>query len=466
MTNFPFLHYISNYIASLKGASLPPRKNVQTQIDPMRYLKPRGAKWHYVRRVPLQFAVVDPRGTIQASLKTSSLDVAKLRRDAMERADDLYWQGMTLDDQTAAVEAKYKATKARALALGFEYKAAAEIAETSTIEEIIQRIAAATVSPRDEVAALGAVDVPRLTVRQTMNLYVEEFGLKDTIGKSASQIKRWKKVKLIAAERFCEVVADKPFLDIDRADALKFDAWLTARIKNGFSGGSANRLMGNMRKLYYDYTAHLQLTRTNPFEKLFYANPKRKRKKILPFEPSYIETTFLHGDKLKTLNREARLVFLAMTETGCRPSEIANLRPEHIHLDAEVPYISVRFEDDRELKTENSIRDVPLVGISLEVMKRAPNGFPRYFDAEDTLSDTVQTYLKKKKLLPSDNYRMYSMRHAYEKRMTEAGYSDEYRRRIMGHDIDRPEYGDGGSLAWRQGMMKAIALKFDASVLD
>ncbi len=51
--------------------------------DPMRYLKARGAKWHYVRRVPFQFSHLDSRGLIQVSLKASSVDVAQLRRDAL-----------------------------------------------------------------------------------------------------------------------------------------------------------------------------------------------------------------------------------------------------------------------------------------------------------------------------------------------------------------------------------------------
>lgn len=60
--------------------------------DPMRYLKARGTRWHYVRRVPGKFSHIDPRGTIRVSLQTSSLHQAKLRRDAMERAHDLFWQ--------------------------------------------------------------------------------------------------------------------------------------------------------------------------------------------------------------------------------------------------------------------------------------------------------------------------------------------------------------------------------------
>jgi integrase len=435
--------------------------------DPLRYLKARGSKWHYVRRVPGHFSHIDDRGTIRISLKTSSLDVAQIRRDALERADDLYWQGLALDDPGQSPTTQYTAAKARAIALGFEYKAAAEIAASASVEEIIRRVAAAVQSPRDEVAALGGADEPRLTVKKAMEAYIEEIATDEHQGRSESQLKKWKQLKTDAADTFCEVISDKPLLDITRADATKFHRWWLDRIKNeGISGNTANRTMGNMRKLFREYAKHLQLEIKNPFDGLSFKDPKRKRRTVPPFETDFIRKRLLKGTPFKTLNREARLIFLALVETGCRPSEICNLKPENIHLKAKVPYISVKFTDDRMLKTENSMRDIPLVGVSLEAMKRAPNGFPRYLDKEVNFSAAAMKYMRENHLFPTDHHKVYSIRHSYEKRMLEAGYDDEFRRRILGHDIDRPEYGDGGSLAWRAERMKAIALSYDASVLD
>ncbi|TDW21039.1 site-specific recombinase XerD [Rhizobium azibense] len=461
------MHYISHHSQTGKGASLGKRKTLQPQLDPMRYLKARGSKWHYVRRVPGHFSTIDGRGLIQISLKTSSVDVAKLRRDALERADDLFWQGLALDDPAKSAHARYQAAKSRAVALGFEYKAAADIAETSPIEEIIRRVSAAVQSPRDEAAALGGADEPRLSVRKAMELYLDEIATDEYRGSSQTQIENFKKVKRISSEMFCEVVADKALLDITREDANKFKKHFQDRMKSEkLSGNTANRRFGNMRKLFREYTRHLQLDVKNPFDEISFADPKTLRKKIPPFDPAYVQTNFLHNDALLKLNLEARLIFLALVETGCRPSEICNLKPENIHLNAPVPYIHVIFMEDRRLKTQNSERDVPLVGISLEAMKRAPGGFPRYADKETNLSGVLMKFLKANKLLPTKNHRVYSMRHTYEKRMLEAGYDDEFRRRILGHDTDRPEYGDGGSLAWRAERMEKIALTYDAGILD
>jgi len=432
----------------------------------MRYLKARHSRWHYVRRVPTQFSALDPRGLIQTSLKTSSLDVAQIRRDALERADDLFWQGMALDDPAKSAHARYQAARARAVAMGFEYKAAVDIAESSPLEEIIRRIAIAKESPRDEAAILGGADEPKLTVTQAMDLYVEEIASDEHQGMSETQIDNWKKVKKISSAMFVEVVGDVPLLDITRADAQKFHKHFQTRIKTEkLSGNTANRRFGNMRKLFREYAKYMHLDVKNPFDGLAFADPKTLKKDVPPFETAYIRDTFLHGEALRGMNREAKLIFLAMVETGCRPSELANIRPENIHLDAPVPYISVVFVEDRKLKTENSIRDIPLVGVSLEAMKLAPKGFPRYKDKETNLSGALMKYLKKNKLFTKKGQGVYSLRHSYEKRMLEGGLDDEFRRRTLGHDTDRPEYGDGGSLAWRAEQMKKIVLDFDKDVV-
>ena len=47
------------------------------------HLQRRGGRWHYIRRIPARFRKLDARGTIRTALDTSSLQVARARRDAM-----------------------------------------------------------------------------------------------------------------------------------------------------------------------------------------------------------------------------------------------------------------------------------------------------------------------------------------------------------------------------------------------
>jgi len=138
------------------------------------------------------------------------------------------------------------------------------------------------------------------------------------------------------------------------------------------------------------------------------------------------------------LNEQAKLIVYALIETGCRPSEIANLTAEDIHLDVDVPYISIRPKAKRQLKSKSSKRDIPLVGVSLEAMKQAPDGFPHYRDKSSLLSSSLM------------------IRHAFEKRMLEGGLDYGLRCTLMGHKNNRPEYGDGGSLEFRRNELLKI----------
>ena len=99
-------------------------------------------------------------------------------------------------------------------------------------------------------------------------------------------------------------------------------------------------------------------------------------------------------------------------------------------------------------------------------MQRVPNGFPRYRDKETNLSATLIKGLRRHKLLPSEQHTVYSMRHAFEKRMQEAGLDYDLRCRLMGHANGRPRYGDGGSLEWRRDQLAKIVLPFEPRIFD
>ena len=118
------------------------------------------------------------------------------------------------------------------------------------------------------------------------------------------------------------------------------------------------------------------------------------------------------------------------------------------------------------MKSAASIRVVPLVGVALEVFRRFPNGFPRYREREEALSQLVNKYLRNNKLAPTPRHTLYGLRHSMEDRMKEAGIGDDLRRIILGHRIDREEYGIGGSLEWRQKELAKVALPYASAVLN
>jgi integrase len=90
-------------------------------------------------------------------------------------------------------------------------------------------------------------------------------------------------------------------------------------------------------------------------------------------------------------------------------------------------------------------------------MKHAQDGFPHYRERGYLLSQSLAKGFKVRGLMPSDQHRIYSFRHSFEKRMLEAGIDYGLRCTLMGHRNPRPEYGDGGSLGYRRNELLKIA---------
>ncbi|HCN91728.1 MAG TPA: integrase, partial [Hyphomonas sp.] len=163
---------------------------------------------------------------------------------------------------------------------------------------------------------------------------------------------------------------------------------------------------------------------------------------------------------------ELRVIIYLLVETGARLSEIVNLRPDDIRLDHEVPHIIIRPEQNRELKTSDSEREIPLVGVALPAMKLCPNGFEHYYDRNTLVSANLMKAFKQRELLPSKDHVIYSLRHSFEDRMLEGNLDYGLRCALMGHKNNRPEYGQGGSLAFRREQLLRIAHPFSDHLFD
>jgi integrase len=449
-----------------------------------RYLQCRDEYWHYIRRVPKRFSALDDRNVIRASLKTKSLETARLRRDSMIEADDLYWASLAdPEDETVNGQAdtikreiairRYRRANARALARGFVYTRAAELVDEVDIRGLIDRMKEVDrqdrgkKSPSERVEAealLGGVDVPTHTISEAFDVYCDDIAIGEVMNKSPSQKKSWRKTKLRAVTYFLKIVGDKPIADISRGDALKFYDWWKDRIKakegeNRRGANTANRDLGNLRLLYKEYFKHMgEEERQNPFRNLRFKETSLVE--TPPFSDAWVREQILIPGVFDGIQEQAKLIAYALIETGCRPSEIANLCKNDIRLDHGAPHIRIRPREGLEIKTASSVRDIPLVGVSLEALRRAPNGFPHYCDKNDLLSASLMKAFRNRGLFPTKAHVIYSFRHSFEKRMLEAGLDYGLRCLLMGHSNNRPAYGDGGSLEYRRDELLKIAHPF------
>lgn len=441
-----------------------------------KYLQFRENHWHYRRRVPTRYAPYDGRGTIRFSLKTESLNIARIRRDAQMHADEVYWASLIekedeptelgLKQQRELAERRYRRACLQALARGFTYATADELASMSDTEELIERIRAASKASEEEQgiateSVLGGVERPSVTISDVFERYCNEIAIDDLIGKSDSQKRLWRKTKQRGVQYLINLIGDKPIDDITRADALAYYNWWKERIvpvegQKALSPNTANRDIGNIRVVYGAYFKHIgEEDRLNPFRNLTF-KAKKAKGEVLPFEDAWVRSRILVPGILDGINEQARNILYALIETGCRPGEIGNLLREDILLDHAVPHIRIRPKKNREIKTASSIREIPLIGVSLEAMRRAPDGFPRYLDKPDLLSANLMKAFSLRGLFPTPKHKIYSFRHSFEKRMLEAGIDHDLRLTLMGHTNQRPSYGDGGSLEFRRDQLLKI----------
>ncbi len=297
---------------------------------------------------------------------------------------------------------------------------------------------------------------------EAFQLYLDEIAFDEQYNKSPKQKYSWEKIKRTSINYFIDVIGDLAMSDISREDALAYRTWWMERMIPREEGekpakpNTANRHIGNMRTLYEAYFAHKgDETRLNPFRKMFFKGESRVD--VPPFENDWVRKRILKPGVFDELRWELRCIIYVLIETGCRTSEICNLMPEDIRLDANIPFIRIRPRQDREIKTETSIRDIPLVGVALEAMRAAPEGFPYYRDRGELVSANLMKAFRQRELFPSTDHVIYSFRHAFEKRMLEAGLDYGLRCTLMGHKTDRPAYGDGGSMEYRRDELLKIA---------
>jgi len=425
----------------------------------------RNGVWNYVRRVPVEYQQFDRRGIVKLSTKIkvvadrSGTKAARVAAKIDEQLE-LYWRGLA---GGASIEAKqlWRDAVARARTLGLEYMPPAEGAQRP-IADVLTRLEILMDDDRWRQPAMrqavgGLVDRPALKLSNLFDEYAD--AKRSRLAKmSDDQQRKWKSAKRRAVEILIEHLEDdKALHELTRADMLGYvKVWEDRVIDEGLHPGTANKnithIVGMIRTVNRVQQIHLDMM---IFSDLRLEGGRNKSRK--PFPVKYITNKILAPGALAALNPEARDAVLVVVETGARPSEIVNLDPAGIILDAEIPHIKIR-PTGRLLKNEVSERDIPLVGMALDAMKRHPEGFPRYRDRGSQLSAVLMKHFKAHDLLPSENHSIYSLRHSFKDRLKTVLAPEELTDELMGHAIDKPKYGDGYGLKLKQQFIQAIAL--------
>ena len=106
------------------------RRKIESDDD--RYLVQREGNFYYKRRIPMNVAKLDGRGThARMALKTSDRKVARKQRDQLEAADNALWASMIVDGVTDPARRRYEAAVKQVEALGFSFNPAESLGDLS-----------------------------------------------------------------------------------------------------------------------------------------------------------------------------------------------------------------------------------------------------------------------------------------------------------------------------------------------
>lgn len=437
---------------------------------------PRGKKGLYTARlqVPIQFQSIIKKTEIWQATGTSDYDEAIEFRISWKRRKLAEWNAMLAGADPPSAKSRYEIAAELTASRGFAYRTAEELA-TGPLEDLMSRFASLNSSkdaPSSAVtsALLGAATRPKLTITEVAESMQDRFP-EDVRYKNERQKNVWRSRWTRPAAKVVELLGSDPvFTEIHRINqALPFRDALRDRIIEGdILGRSAQKEIQLLNLMWEKFHESLGVDeREMPFSPFAglgkgFSKLDEEEGRKLQVPLHIIEEKIIPQGALEFMNPQARDITLALVETGGRQSEITDIPPHSIFLDAPVPHIWIRRETGmwaREIKNRQSKRKIPLVGVALEAFRRNPEGFPQYRH-KGTYSAAANKALHAHGVLPED-VTIGGLRHSFESRLKDASVENDDRAELMGHSVKkargREVYGDDmelrKKLAWHRRIM-------------
>lgn len=433
----------------------------------MPYVITRNKLKHFKRRIPAKYRPYynEKIEFIQISLETDSDTIAEKRALVLNEKIEHHWN-QSFYQQQSIRKPNLKMLRDLTQQHGFQYKSTQEIAQ-SDLTEIVNRILVTKHEIGEAKQAstpilLGNIQRNAFPISSALEEYFE-FEVPNLRNKSPEQVRKWKNPRLRAIGNFINVCGDLSIEALRRShltDLRKY--WEKRIIDEGLLAGSANKDFQHLRSLicFIADNHEIEIDVNSLFARIRFSEEHEQSDRP-PFETDFIQKTLLNPINLQGLDSELRWFLYAMADTGARPGELLglNFKLGHIRLDTDIPYIDIRPEKDRALKTKQSQRQIPLVGTSLYAFQNLPDGFRKYYRKSDQLSAQLNRFLRENDLLPTASHCVYSLRHSFEDRLTTVEPPDKVQAALMGHKYKRERYGKGPSLEQKKKWLDKIALR-------
>lgn len=255
------------------------------------------------------------------------------------------------------------------------------------------------------------------------------------------------------------LIGDIHFEELSRSHARAFVDHLTTK---GNKTSTIRRTLNTLGAIVRTTITELEMSKTDPFKSIKIQGEGKDT------EQATVATSDQLKDIAKTLlpdtTSPTALIALIQMELGSRIGEVSGLGIDDVFLDAEIPHVYFRDRPWRTLKTRESERRVPVVGVALDALKAAiaiPRTGSGLFEAyakprgNDAASAAVNKRLSKWSLTS------HSFRHAMKDRLREAGCPKDIRDAIQGHasgDVAET-YGQGHTLKTMREWLEKVAVK-------
>lgn len=289
----------------------------------------------------------------------------------------------------------------------------------------------------------GQISLP-LRLSDALDIYLSTHDKGDK--RSVQNMARYSIDGLIASQG--DLVIADPNLNVENSITRRhLQAWIKEMVANGLKTETAQRRLNHVKAILKRVALERQIPNIDFIVEgvgVVGVGSDSKKKHV----PSPEELgTFLRAfkdDPVATL-----LVFL-----GGRISEVTGLMMSDLHLNEKQPFISIKPNSVRELKTANSIRDIPVFGRSLEALqeiitKHSDSTYllPQYA-SERGGSNASGAMNKRFKARGFPNLTTHCFRHALKDLLRNSNCPESLLDEIQGHGTQTAakNYGKGSSL--------------------
>lgn len=383
--------------------------------------------WYYRRRIPA-FAQALYRNALTAkrpsqlyfSLKTDDKVMACKAADAETRRLDALWKSLQGQPEGTSASVSLALLEAHGLKPGDGVQHPDVPAISEFVDDLLGRYEPweqpSKASPQDKltVGILFGASIPRTLSDAKQKHFDLGKGPKGKIAEG--QFNR-------AWQCLMGITGDIPLVQLRREHANSFVSEL---LDTGKSGETIRKYLAQIRPVIGTAILEFELNLINHFERVTIPNmtdgPSKPR-----FPYSNCEILAIQKQCIE-VDDERRWAIAILSDSMCRLSEVIGLRKDEVFLESEIPYIRVKPNDVRRLKTRTSDRIVPLVGEALWAAKRAMHTdgeylFPIFLTkwtgkdfSSGSASAALGKWLKENKL-SKDGQGLHSFRHTMRDRL-------------------------------------------------